>query len=199
MIRARAIQFLKRISDVFFQGRNNSLIWLGTDRKDKIDSGYGDGGKNHSDSSAIYIGVGLQSGDGNISFVEDTSHIYLSEKMDMDDYFAVERGPVVSEEPGIVVNSDNVYILGRGKVKIIAGNHSIILTEDGVEIESENVTIKSDNVLINNGGDTARRIITEDDIAVGVDPVTGGSIECTFKNEPFSNLKKISVEKTKIQ
>lgn len=203
MIFSRVRQFLRRVSDIAYQGRNNALIWLGTDRKDTINSGWGDGGKNDPNAGAIYIGVGLQRLDGNLDFIQDEAHIYLSEKCNPDEYFVVNKGPRVEGDPAIIVHSNNVYLLGRDIVKIIAGQNSIIIDpENGITVDSPNkITVKSPNVLIDNGGSAERRVITEDDVATGIDPITGAEIPVTFKafGQNPGQQTKINIQNTKIK
>lgn len=195
MIREAITRFIKRVSDLAYQGRNGALIWLGTDRKDTINSGYGDGGKNEEETSAIDIAVGLQN-DGNINFKNDLIHVYLSSKTDPDDYFAVTKAEKVVGEPALVLKAPNVYMLSAKRIKIIAGNNSIIMSDSGVTIQSNNIILESDvaevrcnqsvslkapDITFDTNSGTNKRVLTEDDLCVGIDPITGGPIISNFK------------------
>jgi hypothetical protein len=188
MIREFFRPFFKRISDIVYQGRNNAFIWIGSDRKDIVESGYGDEGRGEEGSSAIGLVVGLSRGDGNLDYKNDLIHVYLSAKTDPDDYFGVTTGGRVQAEPAAVVKAQNVYLVAPGKIKFINGEHSIVLSSDGIKIISNNISLecdkaevvssgdillKSPDIMFDSGGAVPRRIITEDDICVGADPLTG--------------------------
>lgn len=182
--------FIKRASDTFFPGRNGAYILIGTDRKDKTDSGYGEGGKNEKGSATVDIAAGHKK--SNPDYVNDSSRVYISAKTDPDDYFDITKGQVVKGEPSIVLSSDNTYIKSRKNIKILNDNFSILVSEDGsVLIEtSANLKIKSGSgaleiqpsgeITIGAETGTQRRILTEQDVCVGIDPTTGIPIKSTF-------------------
>lgn len=148
MLRQVVTSFLRRASDVVYLGRFKSRIVLGSDRKDLISSGYGDGGREQQDSSCVDIVSGF---DGqNVDYENDRSRIYISEKTDPDSYFSVSKGPTQTASPAIVQKSDNVYIISRKNIKILNDNFSIIVREDGnAEVESSSsISIKCGNSTI---------------------------------------------------
>ena len=189
MIRDTIPNFIKRISDYVLHGRNRTRIVLGTDRKDSLASGYGEGGKNDVESGAIDIVAGFQQ--NNPSYTTDGARLYLSGKTDPDDYLGVNAGTKIVGQPAALLASENVYINGRENIKIICGNVQILIDQNNILIKAEqNLSIKcgSSFVKINQDGQISigsesgpsKRIITEDDISVGTDPVTGGPIISSF-------------------
>lgn len=183
MIRDRVPRFLKRVSDYVLPGRNRSRIVLGTDRKNTANSGYGDGGKNDTESSSIDLVAGFVKEDP--AYKEDKSRVYIAEKTDPDDYFGIEEGPKATGESAVVVKSGNVYIAADSKVKIIHPNFTLVVTSEGVEIKATKIKMKAgDGTLeilqdgtVNIGSDTGipKRILTEGDI--GIVSSTG---QCSF-------------------
>lgn len=145
----------KRIGDIAFHGRHKAMILIGTDRKDTINSGYGETGQNDVDSAVIDLVVGYGSGSINPDYKTDKSRIYIAEKTDPDIYFGIEKGSEVTEEPAIIQTSDNVYLKARKKIKILNDNVSIIVEGNEITIEAtDKVTIKSgqSSVVLNKDG-----------------------------------------------
>ncbi len=192
MIREQFVAFLSRISDIVFSGRNRSRIVLGTDRKKEIDTGYGDGGENDPESASIDIVAGFSGEIGNPVYIEDKSRIYLSGKTDPDDYFEINKGEAIEGEAAIVAISDNVYLKSRNKLKIIGPDYSIVLENGKLTIECDSdleiksgqniLKMNSSGVEIDAGNGISGKIITDNDICVGIDPVSGGPILSNFKN-----------------
>lgn len=156
MIRETIKRITQRLSDIVIQGRNRSMIILGTDRKDSVDSGYGDGGQNEIESATIDIVTCWDPDSNTPNYKEDKSRIYISGKTDPDNYFDINKGESVEGEPAIVNISDNIYLKARKKIKILNDNISILISENGeIEIEAENkATIKvgSANLILNKDG-----------------------------------------------
>ncbi len=206
MIREIFKSYLARITDYVIVSRNRSRIVLGTDRKDTIDSGYGDGGRNDQDSSSIDIVTGFDGESDSPSFLRDKSRIYLSGKSDPDSYIDNDVGPIVEGEPAIVCVSDNVYLKARSNTKILGENYSVVLDKDGnIEIvASSKVSIKvgSNIVKIDSSGiefDCAQglsgKVITDNDLCVGIDPVSGGQIISNFKQAgSLVNNSKVTIK-----
>lgn len=192
MILERFVAFAKRLSDFPLFGRNRARIIIGTDRKDTIDSGYGDGGQNDTEeNAAIDIVAGFDGSSENMSFENDKSRIYLSAKSNPDEYISNDIGARIEGEAVIIQVSDNIYLKSRNQVKIIGPNYSIIL-EDGqckislsesVEIKAGNNTIKMNEsgIEVDAGQGISGKIITDLDSCVGTDPVTGSPIISNFK------------------
>lgn len=192
MIRETFRAFAARFTDVVFHGRNRSRIVIGTDRKQARDTGYGDEGEGEAESASIDLVAGFDGNSGDPSFVNDKGRIYITAKCDPDNYIENDKGEAVEGEAANIHVSDNHYIKARNKVKIVNDNYSIVLNQDGtVEIEcSSAITIKADSnkILINSTGieldcgqGVSGKIITDNDLCVGTDPVSGGPIISNFK------------------
>jgi len=192
MIRDLIPQFLRRLTDKIFEGTNRARIVLGTDRKDTIESGYGDGGQNKPESGTIDLVTGYSSENPNYS--EDKARVYISGMSNPEEYFSVERGPSGDKKSCVISHADAVYMLGREHTKIIAANgqSSIIMDKDGNAEIRVNSNIKltvgstvididqSGNISIGSSIGVPKRIITENDICMGIDPVTGAPILSSF-------------------
>lgn len=184
------VNFIKRSGDIFFPGRNGAYILIGTDRKDTLNSGYGEGGKNDKSSAAIDIVAGYKK--ENPDYINDSSRIYISQKTDPDEYFAINAGEKITGQPSIVIKSDNVYIKPRNNFKIVNDKFSILISEDGtINIENnQNIRIKSGqstidlapsgDITLGQDSGQGKRILTEQDVCVGIDPTTGIPIKSTF-------------------
>lgn len=180
MIRDIIPQFNQRHSDYVIQGRNRARIVLGTDRKKEITSGFGDGGENDADSSTIDVVVGYQGSDPDYSL--DKSRVYITGKTNPDEYFEINAGEEATEASAVVVVADNIYLKARNRIKIVGNGNEILLNNDGtLEIRANG------DILIGNREGTSRRVLTEDDVASGTDPITGGEILSTFK-KPTSTI-----------
>lgn len=191
MILEEIPRFIRRLSDLVHLGRNGARIVLGTDRKDTITSGYGDGSENASTGAgAIDIVAGYR--EENVNFDSDSSRIYLSAKSNPDEYLQMELGDAQEETPSILLRTDQFYIKTRQFIKIKNPKVSILINPNGdLTIEAEgNTKIKSGNSVlqmnkdgsINVGAEsgTERRILTEEDVCVGIDPTTGSPILSRF-------------------
>jgi hypothetical protein len=192
LIREILKTYISRITDYVLNSRNRARIVIGTDRKDTIDSGYGDGGKNEAESASIDIVAGFDGESGNPSFKDDLSRIYLSAKADPDLYLDNRIGPSAESEPAILCVSDNIYLKARSKTKILNDNYSIVLDEDGniqiqasskilVTVGSNSIKIDSSGIELNGSQGLTGKIITDNDLCVGIDPVSGGPIISNFK------------------
>lgn len=182
--------FIKRASDVFFSGRNGAYILIGTDRKDIRNSGYGEGGKNEKSCATVDITAGHTK--ENPDYINDATRLYLSQKTDPDDYFNIIKGSRTSGKPAAVLHSDNIYLKARSKIKILNDTFSITVEEDGsVIIETVSVAriksgvgtiemLPSGDITLGTEAGVARRILTEQDACVGIDPTTGAPIVSTF-------------------
>lgn len=192
MIIERFLNFTARMTDAIFSSRNRARIVVGTDRKNTRTSGYGDEGANDPESASIDIVAGFDGNSSDMSFPNDKSRIYISGKTDPDDYIENEKGEKLSGVPAVVTVSDNIYLKSRNKVKILHDKYSVILNEDGtIEIEADSqIEIKASNnkIKISSSGidldcsqGISGKIITDNDLCVGIDPVSGGPIISNFK------------------
>lgn len=199
MIREKFRAFAARLTDAIYSSRNRARIVIGTDRKDTKESGFGDGGQNDPDSSAIDIVAGFDGDSEDPSFSEDKSRIYLSGKSNPDEYIQNEKGESVQEEASIITVSDNIYLKSRNKIKILNDNYSIVCNNDGtIEIEcnetiqingGENkIKISRTGIELDCSQGLSGKIITDNDICVGIDPVSGSPILSNFKSIPQGAL-----------
>lgn len=190
-IREVVPNFRFRDSDVPIVGRNKTRIVLGTDRKNTIDSGFGDGSRNASEGAgAIDLVVGYNT--DNSDFINDKARIYLASKTNPDEYTEINVGDEQKETSAAIVIADQVYLKARKTIKIVNGNISIVLFPNGnIEIRATGDTkIKSGNSVISMGaggqinigseGGQTHRIVTEDSVAIAIDPVTGAFVPCRF-------------------
>ena len=196
-IRETIATFLARASDVVFSGRSAARIVLGTDRLDERASGFGDESEDAQEgSAAIDMVVGFLT--GNVDYENDKSRIYVAQRTNPDEYFQMEMEPAEEEAAAVVIVSDHLYLKARKSIKIRNPEVTILIDVDGnIEIEaSKNTTIKSgesflvmqDDGDINIGADpdggAGRRILTEEDLCVGIDPTTGAPIISKFVDAP---------------
>lgn len=123
-------RYRKRGSEVIMQGMNNSFVILGKDRE-----GYfsGEGSTPKGKCGAVDIVAGLASAEGlklennklkSPDFFKDGSRLYLSQKSDVDAYFAIAKGSVKTStfrKSAAVLKADHTRIIGKEHVKIVAG------------------------------------------------------------------------------
>lgn len=196
----------KRITDVVLHGRNKAMISIGTDRRDTVDSGYGDGGQNEIDSAAIDLVVGFGPDQKDPDMQNDKTRVYLSEMTDPDDYFGVSKGDAVTGEPSLVGISDNIYLKSRSKIKILNNNVSIIINENGeIEIEAQSkseIKVGNSSILIDQAGNIELNagqgieglVVTDLDQPVHIDPITGNPVRAFFERPPGSPLTNRKVK-----
>lgn len=156
MIRDRIVNYLARITDYPLLGRNRSRIVIGTDRKNTRESGFGDGGQNDVESSCVDIVAGFSPDSGDPDMINDKSRIYVCEKTNPDEYFDIQVGESVSEEPANIIISDHIRIKGRKTIKLMNSNFSIVVSENG------DVAIKS----------AAKIVVDSSDIKLGASDAT---------------------------
>jgi hypothetical protein len=118
----------------------NSAIVLGKDRPRSLLSGYG--GRGDTQASSIDIVAGYQgvnaietNGAGekvyiNPDFFKDAARIYISQKTDIDENFALAPGSLGSPgldgadkipKSGIALKADNVRVIAREGIKLVTG------------------------------------------------------------------------------
>lgn len=196
MIREIIARITTRISDTVLHGKNKAMIVLGTDRKNTIDSGYGDGGRNDVNSAVIDMVVGYPNDARDPNFARDKSRIYIAEKTDPDENFGISLGSAVTGEPAIVQISDHIYLKARKKIKILNGNISINIDDSGnleiVASETAQITVGSAKLILNKNGSIELNgsqgingmIVTHLDRPVHIDPITGAPIQASFETPP---------------
>ena len=103
----------------------NSWIVLGRDRPASRASGYG--GEGHTQASSIDIVVGRGApNDANAdpSFSNDAARIYISQKTDIDDNFALRGTNRSVAKSGIGIKADAIRIIGRQGIKLVTSPRS---------------------------------------------------------------------------
>ena len=114
----------------------NSWIVLGRDRPASRASGYA--GQGHTQASSIDIVVGrgapVPDHDVNVdpSFSNDAARIYISQKTDIDDNFALRGANRSVAKSGIGIKADAIRIIGRQGIKLTTS------TRSGIEIMAGN-------------------------------------------------------------
>lgn len=176
-------RFFRRLSDYVISSRNRARIVIGTDRKNTVGSGYGDGGSNDAESATIDIVAGYGASNNDPDLQNDKSRLYVSGKTDPDDYFGISKGGAATGEPAIVGISDNVYLKARKKTKIIGPDYSITMIDGDVIVEAQNsievkvgsnkVKISAAGIELDAGQGISGKILTDLDIQAGPIPVTG--------------------------
>jgi hypothetical protein len=117
-------------SEKVIQGFNNSFIVLGRDRVGVFE---GKGFEPHPKCGSVDIVAGLSSaskiclkdkGQYSPNLAKDASRLYISQRSDVDNYFGLAKGSVVStvdNKSCAVLKSDHTRIVGKEHVKIVAG------------------------------------------------------------------------------
>jgi hypothetical protein len=106
----------------------NSWIVLGRDRPASRTSGYG--GEAHTQASSIDIVVGrgapVPDHGANVdpSFSNDAARIYISQKTDIDDNFALRGTNRSVAKSGIGIKADAIRIIGRQGIKLVTSPRS---------------------------------------------------------------------------
>jgi hypothetical protein len=119
----------------------NSWIVLGRDRPASRASGYA--GQGHTQASSIDIVVGrgapVPDHDANVdpSFSNDAARIYISQKTDIDDNFALRGTNRSVAKSGIGIKADAIRIIGRQGIKLVTSPRSGA-TGAGIEIMAGN-------------------------------------------------------------
>lgn len=182
--------FQKRIGDVVFQGSNNSIIILGTDRaKDgpaTIDDGVGhtkgpDKGKK---TGTIHVIAGRADKDGNPDFKKDSSFAYLTMKSKVDDNLNVVLAGDVkvdknNDVPAAVLKSDHVRIMARKNLKVLTedSKNFILMDKDQVSLSVQDgasyIQVKKGKTVIKIGSN-ASITVDGDGKNVTIDVPAGG-------------------------
>lgn len=115
--------FTKRIGDQVFEGSNDTIIILGTDRAKNGPAGLGDGlghvnAQNKGvGTGTIHIIAGRKNEDPDFS--QDSAFIYVSKKTDVDENLGLSSVESKAEAgPAIVSKSDHIRIVQKKTLKI---------------------------------------------------------------------------------
>lgn len=142
--------FKRRPDDRVIEGRNKSRIVVGTDREKEVESGYGSSGEGDPESGTVDVVAGA---DAEPNYKEDKARLYLSGKTDPDKYFGITAEEAEEASPAAVLISENTYIVGRNKIKIVHGDFHIIIDDDSVRIKNNDgmsIIMTKDSVAIEN-------------------------------------------------
>jgi len=209
MIRDNIKNFLARVSDISFFGRNRSRIIIGTDRKNTRDSGYGDGGQNDVESSCVDLVAGFDPTSGDNDLKNDKSRIYIAEKTDPDDYFDISVGDSISGEPSVVNISDHIRIKGRKTIKIVGNQFSMIVDNNGnVKMDCQDLVISSPSLKLgsNNASEVpawASKVLSElQSLQRSLNSIVGGATVPARFTIPYiapTAINQIGATKTKIE
>jgi hypothetical protein len=129
----------------------NSWIVLGRDRPASRASGYG--GQGHTQASSIDIVVGrgapVPDHDANVdpSFSNDAARIYISQKTDIDDNFALRGTNRSVAKSGIGIKADAIRIIGRQGIKLTTSTRSGIEIMAGNDDEGLQPMIRGNNMV----------------------------------------------------
>ena len=129
----------------------NSWIVLGRDRPASRASGYGGQGHTQASSIDIVVGMGAPVPDheANVdpSFSNDAARIYISQKTDIDDNFALRGTNRSIARSGIGIKADAVRIIGRGGIKLVTSTRSGIEIMSGNDDEGLQPMVRGDNMV----------------------------------------------------
>jgi len=136
------VEFDKRPQDHVISCKNTSRIVLGNDRSNNKESGYEDG-------EAIDVVVGVKSENGDPSFNDDSSRIYISSKTKQWD-----KAENKDTEAIAFVRSDNICLIGRKDFAIKSEDGEVTIKIDrdsNVSIETNGkIDVKSGEIQITN-------------------------------------------------
>lgn len=142
--------FTRRVGDQVFQGSNNTIIIMGTDRaKDgpaTIDDGVLEKG-----TGTIHMIAGRNSSDPD--FDKDKAFLYISSKTKVDDNLSLTGVESTSNDvAAAVLKSDSVRLVFRKDIKIAfdGGKNYIHIDKDGctIKIDSSYFNITSDTITV---------------------------------------------------
>jgi hypothetical protein len=169
----------RRVGDSVFQGSNNSVLVLGTDRGSPghsgLDAGLGHRGASGGGKGAgtFHVITGLSGKTGDPDFGKDLSYLYVSMKTDVDDNLGTGTVEAKSSAvPAIAMKSDAVRIVARKDVKVVIdGTKSyVFLSKDSCVVSLEGVgsirmgdgkvVVDSDRIELGDGA--AERIVKGD-------------------------------------
>ena len=117
-------------SEKVISGMNNNWIVLGRDRPASRFSGYGGQGATQAGMIDLCVGRMSSAIDGPQpdvyaapNFFTDAARIYISQKTDIDDNFALAPGSVGMKKnvSGVGIKADEVRLVGRTGIKIVTG------------------------------------------------------------------------------
>ncbi len=141
-------KFVRRIGDAVYEGSNNTLIVLGTDRPGNSASGLG-----HPKSSGAGRGTGtihLVAGRKNADpdFAKDSAFVYLTQKSKVDKNLGLSGIEQSDDDVAAgIMKSDHIRIVGRKNIKIAANDdekHYLFMDGKKVTVKWGDNTIEMD-------------------------------------------------------
>lgn len=158
-------QFPCRVGDVVFEGRNNSLIVMGTDRMHHGVATVSDG-LGHSDApgggkkagAMMYI-IGRVDRAGNPNFSDDSSYMYMSMRSNVDESLKTDDVNGSADPTAcLVLKSDSLRAISRKDLKIVLQKDGksfgwIHLDQNLIELNlgSTSLNIEDGTITVNSG------------------------------------------------
>jgi hypothetical protein len=131
--------FLARVGDRVVEGSNNTIIIMGRDRPDTVESGE----KEEAGTIDIVAGRAVPK---DLNMADDKSRIYISSKTNPDDNFSVETGEPVEARAAIVVKSDEIRVVAREGMKIVVEGGQARIAASEVVVESPKINLGGDDL-----------------------------------------------------
>lgn len=141
-------KFVRRYGDAVYEGSNNTLIILGTDRPGKASTGLGiprasGGGKG---TGTIHLVAGRKSADPD--FAKDDAFLYLTQKSKVDTNLKLSGIEKADDDVAAgILKSDHIRIVGRKNLKLAANddvNHYLFMDGKKVVVKWGENTIEMD-------------------------------------------------------
>jgi hypothetical protein len=179
------VKFTRRQGDVVYEGGNNTLLIMGTDRPGGPATGLGHSGAkgNGKGTGTIHLVAGRKTADPD--FAQDAAFIYISQKTDADDNLGtknIEQGSTA--KPAIIAKSTDLRLGASENIKIyiddadkkkylfLGGDKAVLsMTEKTV------LTLTSNNATLKVAGDAATVTIQiKSDGTVSIDAPTSVTV-----------------------
>jgi len=168
-------KFTRRYGDYVFEGSNNTIFIMGTDRAKAGPAGLGDGNghvgaaNKGAGTATIHIIAGRNGKDPDMK--DDSSFLYLSKKTKADTNLAITgvAGVSTDDKPSAILKSDVIRIIGRKDLKICVNDdekHYMFMNGSKFKVEfNTNATIEivDKKITVKMGSDT---IVMDDKKAV---------------------------------
>lgn len=147
-------KFRPRIGDRVIEGSNNSLIVLSRDRITDPASGE----KELAGTIDIVAGRSIEN---DVDLSEDKSRIYVTMKSDVDGNFDINVGKSTGPAAHIVLKSDEIRIVARNGMKLIADGGHIVIQDGDMTIEGGNIFIGQDASEASILGDSLKSVLEQ--------------------------------------
>jgi hypothetical protein len=167
MIEESVPEFIRRVGDLVYQGSNNTIIILGTDRAAPGPAGLGDGlghtgaADKGKGAGTIHLIAGRNGKDPDMS--KDKSFMYLSMKTNADSNLALSALGTASKKSAAVIKSDCIRIVCKEDIEIAVDGESSFVTikkNGDIVVKGKNVVVEGDIKLGSAGA--SKKLVTED-------------------------------------